>query len=299
MLKRSLFLTSPLRVSVRLGQLILTPIDGDTETASIPIEDLACLIIENQRVALTLPAINHLICQNVAVVICNSQGMPHVFMSPLDSNTLQGQRFRVQLDASLPFKKSLWQQIVTAKIRNQSELLNRTGKDGRELTPYWKNVKSDDSDNREGTAARYYWKQLFGRHFIRDRYGDPPNNMLNYGYSILRAATARAVVGSGMWPALGIHHRNRSNAFPLADDLMEPFRPFIDSIVVDLYNSGIFDLSTEVKSELIKVLYADTAINGKNHPLTVALELICTSALKVMAGEAKKLNVPTFPGIGS
>lgn len=295
MLKRTIYLTSPLKVSVRYGQLILTPTDGnDTVARSVPIEDLAHVIIDNQRVIMTMPAINELGRHNVGVIICDERSQPHIMLNPLDSNTLQGQRYRTQLEATLPAKKSIWQQIVTAKIRNQSELLDKIGKDGNRLKPYYKNVKSGDSDNREGIAAKIYWTELFGTGFSRSRDGLPPNNLLNYGYSILRAATARAIVGTGLLPAIGLHHCNRSNAFPLADDFMEPFRPFVDYAVCQLLHSGASQLNKESKTALINVMYCDTAVNAKTHPLSIALNMLCTSALKIMDGEGKVLNVPSF-----
>jgi len=294
MLKRTIFLSSPLKVSVRYGQLILTDPDGQNPDFSIPIEDLAHVIIDNQRISLTIPAVNELIRQNVGVVVCDEKNMPHILMNPLDGNTLQGQRYRIQLEATLPAKKSIWQQLVTAKIKNQSELLNRLNKDGDILKPYYKNVKSDDSDNREGIAARIYWTRLFGADFSRSRDGFPPNNLLNYGYTILRAATARAIVGAGLLPALGVHHRNRSNAFPLADDLMEPFRPFVDRAVYDLFQNRKYQLDKETKSALINTLYLDTNVNGKVHPLSISIGILCTSAIKIMAGENKTLNVPVL-----
>ncbi len=294
MLKRAIFLSSPLKASVRYGQLILTDLDGKKPDSSIPIEDLAHVIIDNQRISITVPAMNELVRQNVGVIICDDKSMPHIMMNPLDCNTLQGQRFRTQLEATLPAKKSIWQQLVTAKIKNQSELLNMLNKDGDILKPYYRNVKSDDSDNREGVAARIYWSKLFGADFSRSRDGFPPNNLLNYGYTILRAATARAIVGAGLLPALGVHHRNRSNAFPLADDFMEPFRPFVDSIVYELFRNGKYKLEKETKGALINSLYLDTKINGKVHPLSIALGMLCTSAIKILAGESKTLNVPTL-----
>lgn len=298
MLKRTVALITPQRVSVRLGQLVMAPIDDDSKPTTIPIEDIGFLFIENQRVSITLPAINELINRNVGVVICNSQGYPNAMLNPLDCNALQGQNRQIQFEASLPSKKAMWQQIVMGKIRNQCELLNRLGKDGDALKPYWKNVKSGDSDNREGVAAKLYWQRLFGHDFIRAREGFPPNNMLNYGYSILRSATARAIVGAGLWPGVGIHHHNRANPFPLADDFMEPFRPFVDNIVFNLYESGAASLNKDIKAELIKVIYADTFVNGRAHPLSLAISMLCTSAIKVMAGEEKTLNLPLFPELG-
>lgn len=295
MLKRTIILSNPLRASTSMGQLVLSaPDDNSALVSKIPIEDLSIVIIENQRVAITIPAINELTSQNVALIICDKHCMPSCIINPLDSNTLQGQRYRTQLEATSPTKKSIWKQIITSKIKNQSQLLNLRNLDGDILRPFYTNVKSDDSDNREGVAAKIYWSKLFGKDFSRSRDGTPPNNLLNYGYSVLRAATARAIVGAGMLPALGIHHHNRSNAFPLADDLMEPFRPFVDSIVADLFANGKSTLNKESKSLLVNALYCDTLIGNKIHPLSVSLTIMCTSMLKVLGGEAKTLRLPHF-----
>lgn len=294
-MKRTIVISSPLRLSVRSAQLIMSTTGEEEEIVGrIPIEDLAHVIVENQRTAITIPALNELTARNVGVVICDSKSLPHAMLHPLDSNTLQGQRYRSQLEATLPAKKSIWQQLVAVKIRNQGDLLNRLGRDGDILKPHYRNVKSGDTDNREGIAARLYWPRLFGPDFLRSCDGMPPNNLLNYGYSILRAATTRAIVSAGMLPALGVHHRNRSNAFPLSDDFMEPFRPFVDEVVFQLFATGHNDLDKEAKGVLISVLHRDTLVNGKLHPLSVALTMLCTSAEKIMSGEGKLLSLPTF-----
>lgn len=294
MLKRTIYISTDLKVSVKNAQLILADKSNGVEVSKIPIEDMAFLIIDNKLVNITIPALNELVENNVGVLICNEKGMPNMMVSPLESNTLQGQRYRIQLDATLPAKKSIWQQLITAKIKNQSMLLNYLNLEGDVLKPYYRNVKSGDSDNREGVAARIYWSMLFGKGFIRSRDGLPPNNLLNYGYSILRAATARAIVGAGLLPALGVHHRNRSNAYPLADDFMEPFRPFVDNVVYNMTVNGITELSKGAKAELIQVLYSDTVVGRKMHPLSIALEMLCTSALKIMSGDGKLLSTPSL-----
>lgn len=214
----------------------------------------------------------------------------------LEGNTTQQESYRYQMDANEPTKKRLWKQLVEAKVRNQAELLNRVGQDGDVLKPYYMNVKSGDTDNREGAAARIYWSMLFGKTFKRNREGEPPNMMLNYGYTILRAAVARALVGSGLYPAFGIFHRNRYNAFPLADDVMEPYRPFVDEIVYRLYMDGAAEEMTNyVKSELLKVLFVDVRMGKMNRPLEVALSMTTASLLKVFKDEETKLVLPTIP----
>jgi CRISPR-associated protein Cas1 len=210
----------------------------------------------------------------------------------LDSNKTQGESYRAQIEASDPLKKGLWKQIVEAKIRNQAALLNKLGKDGDKLKPYYMNVKSGDSDNREGIAAKIYWNELFGANFIRSREGVEPNNMLNYGYTLLRAAVARSLMGSGLFPAFGIFHRNRYNAFPLADDIMEPYRPYVDEIVFDLDANGERELTKEVKTRLLRLLFMDTSFGKLTRPLDVGLTITSASLAKCFNGIQKKITYP-------
>lgn len=210
----------------------------------------------------------------------------------LDSNRTQGESYRAQIEASEPLKKNLWKQIVEAKIRNQAALLRKLGKDGDKLKPYYRNVKSGDADNREGAAARIYWSELFGREFVRIREGAEPNNLLNYGYTILRAAVARSLMGSGLFPAFGIFHRNRYNAFPLADDVMEPYRPYVDELVCRLYLENKTQLTQAVKGELLSLLYADTRFEKVLRPLDVGLTFTSASLAQCFTGMRKKIAFP-------
>ena len=292
MLKRTLFFTTPLDLSLRNNQLIINTRQMPEVKNSVPIEDIGVVVLENQQINITLPLLNALSDNNAAVIICGENFMPNAMLLNLDSNTTQGERYRAQIEASEPLKKGLWKQVVEMKIRNQAALLNKLGKDGDKLKPYYSNVKSGDSDNREGIAAKIYWNELFGEDFIRSREGSSPNNLLNYGYTLLRAAVARALMGSGLFPAFGIFHRNRSNAFPLADDIMEPYRPFVDEIVFDLYANGERELNKQVKADLIHLLYTDTRVDKVVRPLEVGLTLTTASLAKCFAGDAKKLSYP-------
>ncbi len=294
MLKRSIVISSPARIVLRNSQLIIELKDNEGAKSSIPIEDLSTLIIENQQVEVSIPALNALTAENVGVVLCNSSHVPLTYLAPLESNSLQGERYRQQIEASAPVRKSAWRQLIESKIENQSRLLLKLSKDGNILKPYYKNVKSDDSDNKEGTAARLYWRELFGTDFSRQRDGKAPNPLLNYGYSILRAATVRAIIGAGMLPAFGVHHRNRYNAFPLADDVMEPYRPYVDEVVFNLHKHGCSELDKNAKAALINVGYTDVVIDGTNHPLNIAISITCTSLLKMMSGKSKTLRLPQF-----
>ena len=259
---------------------------------SIPIEDIGYVVLEHQQTHITLPLLNALSHNNVAVILCDENRMPNAMLMNLDSNKTQGESFRAQIEASEPLKKGLWKQVVEAKIRNQAALLSKLGKDGDKLKPYYSNVKSGDADNREGVAAKIYWNELFGDSFIRSRDRDAPNNLLNYGYTLLRAAVARALMGSGLLPALGIFHRNRYNTFPLADDIMEPYRPYVDEIVYHMHTNGIDKLDKDAKSQLLNILFSDTVFNKVTRPLEIGLTTTTASLVKCYMGTTKKILYP-------
>lgn len=293
MIKRTIILSSPSRVKLSNGQLICTNLDDETKVNRAPIEDLGVVIVENQRVILTVPVLNALADNNTAVVFCDSHLMPNSILTGLNVNSTQSEMLKAQVEMiDTPLNKRLWKQIIEAKIKNQASLLNKFGLDGAALKPLYSNVCSGDSDNREGAAARLYWKMLFGSNFFREREGDAPNNMLNYGYSVLRSAVARALIGSGLNPAFGIFHRNRYNPMPLADDVMEPFRPFVDEIVFGLFNNGETELTTEVKSHLVNVLSCDTIYGDIRKPLQVGLSLTTASLGRCYLNKDKSVVFP-------
>ena len=292
MLKRTLVFSNPMSLSLKNCQLVLAFKDAPDNKMTIPIEDIGVVIIENQQVSITIPLVNALIEGNVQVVVCNDRSMPSAMLQSFESNNLQGENLRNQMNAGEVLKKQLWKQIVEAKIRNQAALLNKVGQEGDILKQYYRNVKSGDSDNREGIAARVYFSELFGEPFIRDRTLPRINALLNYGYTILRAATARALVSSGLLPAIGIFHHNRNNAFPLADDIMEPYRPYVDEIVYALSMQGKMELTKDVKADLIQVLYADTQFSKVIRPLSVGLTFTSSSLSKCFAKEQTRLSLP-------
>lgn len=292
MLKRALFFSTPYSLSLKDNQMIIRTKEEPNMEKKVPIEDIGYVILEHQQTHITLPLLNALSCHNVSVVLCGENRMPNAMLMNLDSNTTQSETYRAQIEVSEPLKKNIWKQIVEAKIRNQAGLLNRLGKDGNKLKPYYLHVKSGDSDNREGIAAKIYWNELFGKDFLREREGKAPNNLLNYGYSILRAAVARALIGSGLFPAFGIYHRNRYNAFPLADDLMEPYRPYVDECVYYLRMQEEIEMTKEVKSKLLRVLFADTLFDKVMRPLDVGLSITTASLAKCFLGKQKKISYP-------
>ncbi len=291
MIKQTLFFATPVCLSLKNCQLVISWKDSSDQVTR-PIEDLGCVVLENQMISITLPLLNELVKNNVAVILCDNKQMPTAMLQSLDANATQAESLKYQLSASEPAKKRAWKQIIEAKIKNQADVLSSIGMNGDILKVFFANVKSGDSDNREGIAARVYWKELFGGGFKRERNGLPPNSLLNYGYSILRAATARALLGSGLLPNLGIFHKSRYNAFPLADDIMEPYRPYVDEIVFHLYSKGITELNKDSKSEILRLLNCDVNIGKVKRPLQIALTITTASLVKYYNGEIKKLSLP-------
>ena len=294
MLKRTLCFTSPAQLSLKNAQLVITIKGIPDEVRTVPIENTGMVIIENQMVSVTMPLLNELVDNGVAVILCDKKGMPHAMLQNLDANNLQGEFLRNQINVGEVQKKQLWKQIIESKISNQAALLDKLHGTGDILKPLYSNVKSGDVDNREGIAAKLYWTELFGKDFFRDRNEDGINSLLNYGYTILRAATARALVAAGLTPSLGIFHHNRGNAFPLADDLMEPFRPFVDEIVYNLCEEGKLQLNKDTKFELLSCLSCDTYYPKVTRPLQIGLSMTMASLAKCYAGEQKKLSLPTL-----
>lgn len=292
--KQTLTFQSPVSLSLRDKQIVINLKDTDM-TVTRPIEDIGIIIVENQMVRITVPLLNELIENNVAVIFCDGRTMPKSMLMTLDGNTTLQETYRYQTDATLPMKKRAWKQIVESKIRNQSDLLNKLGLNGDILKQYHMNVKSGDSNNREGASARVYWNILLGNGFHRERMGAPPNNFLNYGYTILRAAVTRAILGSGLYPAFGIFHRNRYNAFPLADDLMEPYRPFVDELVYYLYHDeGCYSLDKDAKMSLQRILLSNVLTPSGTRPLETALSMTTASLTKMFRNETDKLSLPSM-----
>ena len=310
MIKRTLCFSNPAYLSLKNAQLVIKlPEVEKADVAelikaeavrTIPIEDIGVVVLDNRQITITQGLAEALLENNCAIITCDSAHLPVGLMLPLCGNTTQSERFRAQIDASLPLKKQLWQQTVQCKIRNQAAVLQNTRNTIVKNMLVWAgDVKSGDSDNLEGRAAAYYWRNLFPNilGFTRDREGVPPNNLLNYGYAILRAVVARALVGSGLLPTLGIHHHNRYNAYCLADDIMEPYRPYVDALVCRLVADGHIteELTVELKRELLQIPTLDVMINGKRSPLMVAISTTTASLQKCYAGEIRKIVYPSIP----
>ena len=297
MIKRTLYFGNKAYLSLKNRQISIVAVDetGREIVATRPIEDIGVVVIDSPMVTFTSGLMEALLENNCSVITCDKAHMPVGLMLPLCGNSTQNERFRAQLDASLPLKKQLWQQTVSRKIANQAAVLAARGVENRNMLVWSNDVRSGDPENLEGRAAAYYWRNLFGEDygFTRDRDGVPPNSLLNYGYAILRAVVARALVSSGMLPTLGIHHHNRYNAYCLADDIMEPYRPYVDEVVlrlIDDNHNGILD--KEAKTALLSVPIIEVEINGRRRPLMVGVSETTSSLYKCFAGEIRKISYP-------
>ena len=302
MIKKTLFFGNPAYLSVKNSQLVVKRTDPETQqevVRTVPIEDIGVVVLEDRQITITNVALDALLQNNCAVITCDEKHMPAGMLLPLEGNTIQSERFANQIDASLPLKKQLWQQTVQAKIRNQASVLKRlSGVEVGCMLTWANDVKSGDSDNLEGRAAAYYWKNIFPSlpEFTRDREGEMPNNLLNYGYAIVRAVIARALVASGLLPTLGIHHHNRYNAYCLADDIMEPYRPYVDELVINIMGSDIDygELTPELKKQLLDLPVTEVMIGGQRSPLMVAASQTTASLCKCYSGELRKMAYPTM-----
>jgi CRISPR-associated protein Cas1 len=301
MIKRTLHFGNPAYLSLGNEQLVinlphLKEFGEDKSRQSVAIEDIGVVILEHKQITITHSCIAALLENNVAIVTCNNTHHPTGLMLPLEGNNLQSKNYRFQIDASLPLKKQLWQQTIQAKIGNQAAVLKQRDVPMDNMLHWVKNVKSGDPDNYEGRAAAYYWKNVFPKkvEFFRGREGGPPNNLLNYGYAILRAIVARGLVSSGLLPTLGIHHHNQYNAYCLADDIMEPYRPFVDLIVLDIVDKGenFLELSTSIKSKLMSIASHDIIIDNQTSPLMVGLQRTTASLVKCYEGSLRKISYP-------
>ena len=308
MIKKTLYFGSPSYLSLRNAQLVYrmpeiekndtVPVNFKKDAErTIPIEDIGVVVIDNKRITITSGLLDALLENNCAVITCDSRSMPVGLMLPLYGNTLQNERFHTQIDASLPLRKMLWQQTVKQKILNQACVLkNATGIMPKNMLTWSNNVKSGDSENLEARAAIYYWRNVFPNilDFIRGKDEEPPNNLLNYGYAILRACVARGLVASGLLPTFGIHHHNRYNAYCLADDIMEPYRPYVDELVIDLMArvGDYSELTRDIKAELLVIPTLDVVIDGKRSPLMIAVGQTTSSLYKCFCGEIRKISYP-------
>lgn len=298
MIKRTLYFGNPCYLKKKLEQLVVEYPDEEREGKTLPVEDIGVVVLDNLQITITQGLITALSENNVAIINCNSRHLPFSLMLPTAVHHAYTEKLRFQLEASVPLKKNLWQQTVIAKINNQAALVEKLGLNAARLHYLTGIVKSDDSENCEGRAASYYWKVLFydNETFRRNRFGEPPNNLLNYGYAILRAIVARSLVASGLLTAMGIHHRNKYNPYCLADDIMEPYRPFVDELVIQIAgeNDELEDLTPEIKKCLLEIPALDILIEGQSSPLMVGMQRTTASLMHCFEGESRKLVYPEF-----
>lgn len=298
MIKRTLMFSNPAYLSHRNSQLVISFPDNEKNDRTVPIEDIGVVILENQQITISHGCIASLVQNNVALISCDVSHMPIGLILPLDGGNTQAERFRFQIEASLPLKKQLWQQTIQQKIYNQARVLELVGIDAANMFRWSKSVKSGDPDNYEGRAAAYYWQNIFSQYFGFNRYraGEPPNNLLNYGYAILRAIVARSLVSSGLLPTLGIFHRNKYNAYCLADDIMEPYRPFVDLIVYDIVAEGIAlsELNTVLKTRLLQLPQVDVQFEDITSPLLVGTSRTTASLARCFEGVSRKIAYPSL-----
>ena len=308
MIKRTLCFSNPAYLSLRNEQLVvkLPQVEKNNDLPdtfkadaikTIPIEDIGVVVLDNKQITITQGLMAALLENNCAVITCDNSHLPVGLTLPLCGNTTQNERFRCQLDASLPLKKQLWQQTIHAKIGNQAATLEKCrGTEVGNMKKWQKEVRSGDPDNLEGRAAAYYWKNMFPKveDFTRERDGASPNNLLNYGYAVLRAVVARSLVASGMLPTLGIHHHNRYNAYCLADDIMEPYRPYVDELVVNYTDENGYpeELTPDIKRTMLSIPVLDVRIGGLRSPLMVAVGQTAASLYRCFVGECRKIIYP-------
>jgi CRISPR-associated protein Cas1 len=296
MIKRALFFENQAYLSLKNRQLVVNYPADEKTIKTVPIEDIGIVVIESLHITISSSLSNALVKEGVAIIYCDEKHMPSGLLLPFVGHSQQTERIRIQLDASLPLKKNLWQQTVIAKISNQAYLLANQGVEINNMLRWAQEVKTGDVKNHEARAAIYYWSRIFSTiNFTRNPDGESPNNLLNYGYAILRGLTARAIVSSGMLPMLGIFHKNKYNAFGLADDIMEPYRPFLDQIVLDIIKRGeyINELTKDHKIELLGIMRKDVMIDGEKSPLMVAMSRTTSSLFDCYQGKARKILYPS------
>lgn len=301
MIKRTLYFGNPAYLRLKDQQLnIESRQEDETKLATVPIEDIGLLVIDHPQITITSGLLQLLQENNVGVITCDTRHMPQSLLLPIEGHSTQQERYEAQLAASEPLKKQLWQQTIVQKIRNQAAVLSGVQLRSDYLVPLYKNVKSGDSDNCEATAAAYYWQTLFkhvpGFRRLTEPDSIPPNNLLNYGYAILRGTMARSIVCAGLLPTLGIFHRNRYNAYCLADDLMEPYRPYVDGLVYNMVAEFgmVYEMQKEHKALLLKIPAMDVLMEGEKSPLMNATQRTAVSLVKCFEGSQRKL---IYPGI--
>ncbi|PQJ78766.1 type II CRISPR-associated endonuclease Cas1 [Polaribacter porphyrae] len=292
MIKRTIYISNPSYLKLKDLQLVVQEPKTKEIKGTVPIEDIALLMLDHYQITISNQVLVKLQGNNIAVITCDEHHLPFGLMLPFYGHSEYSERIKCQLSASEPLKKQLWKQTIEQKIKNQESLLKLNNKVSEPLAEYKLNVKSGDTSNREGMAAQYYWKHLF-ENFNRTRFGEEPNNLLNFGYAILRSIVARALVNSGLLPVLGIFHKNKYNPYCLADDIMEPYRPFVDKMVYNYIQENYsFELNKDTKAYLLTIATQDVLIDGLERPLFVAVSTTTASLYKCFTGELRQIKYP-------
>lgn len=279
------------------GFLVVQDTDGERkELGQVPLDDVAAVIANAHGLSYTNNLLVALAERCAPFVLCAANHNAVGMVLPIDGNYQQAKRFDAQIAANQPLIKRLWAEIVKSKLQQQAAALEATGSPFVPLSALVRKVRAGDPDNFEAQGARRYWGLLFGEDFRRDQQGAGLNAMLNYGYTVLRAATARAVVAAGLHPTIGLHHSNEGNAMRLVDDLMEPFRPMIDLKIWQLHKHGEGQITPESKRALVRTLYDDVQTSAGATPVMVCAQKLATSLAQVFMGEKDKLDLP-LPGL--
>ncbi len=299
MIKRTLYFGQPAKLRLQNEQLKVEYDDElKMESKLVPIEDIGIVVLDHYQITFTQGLTLALLQNNAAMLWCDGRHLPAGLVLPFEGNSELTEKLRYQLEASEPLKKNLWKLTIQQKIKNQAAVLKHFNRPYQSLTELAKRTTSGDTENTEAQAAAIYWRTLFDpeKGFRRGRYEDAPNNLLNYGYAILRAVVARSLVGSGMLPALGIHHRNKYNPFCLADDIMEPYRPYVDKLVVEYIlkrNEALGEeLDKDSKIQMLAIPALDVEIENQKSPLMVAMQRTTSSLMKCFEGEGRRIAYP-------
>lgn len=295
MLKRTIYIGNPSYLKTKDNQLVVQCPEFKELKGTVPIEDMALLVLDHPQITLSSQLLNKLMGNTIAIVHCDNHHLPNGLMLPMVGHTELTERWRYQLNASTPLKKQLWKQIVASKINNQKKLLVANNQPIKAMDSYLEKLTSGDETNMEGKAANHYWKHILNN-FQRARFGNAPNNFLNFGYAVLRSIVARALVSSGLLPALGLFHKNKYNPYCLADDVMEPYRPFVDKLVLDYINTHPEEeeLTKQAKAHLLTIATQDVVIDAKQRPLLVAVTTTTASLHKCFTAERRTLLCPSI-----
>ncbi len=294
MITRSIYVGNPAYLKLKDNQMKIVCPESQVEKGSIPIEDLGLIMLDHYQITISHQLIQHLMGNNVVVISCDAHHLPHGMMIPLYGHTEHSERIKYQMEASEPLKKQLWKQTIESKIENQYKVLKYRQRPSDSMLTYKNEVKSGDATNMEGIAAQHYWKHLIGVSFLRDRFGDSPNQFLNFGYAVLRSIVARAIVETGLLPVLGIFHKNKYNPYCLADDLMEPYRPYVDKLVIEWLEKYPYteELNKEFKAHVLQISTLDVKIDELTRPMMVAVKVTVVSLYKCYTGEKRLISYP-------